>query len=145
MNNMRPIQPGEVLRKEYLEPFAMSASELAKKIGVPANRVSKIVNGSRAITADTAYRLAAAFSTTPQFWMNLQQAYDLAVCPARHAEGHWRRWLHLARFADHPGDLSRRYRSRRPRSARVCVCDAQARWHRTHGSGSGRRHTRDGR
>jgi addiction module HigA family antidote len=79
VRKMRPIHPGEILREEYLVPLGMSANALAQAIGVPANRVSGIVNGSRAVTADTAYRLGAAFRTSPEFWMNLQQAYDLAV------------------------------------------------------------------
>jgi addiction module HigA family antidote len=76
-NGMRPIHPGEVLREEFLAPFEMSANALAQAIGVPANRVSAIVGGERSITADTALRLARAFGTTAEFWMNLQQAFEL--------------------------------------------------------------------
>ena len=78
-NGMRAIHPGEILREEYLVPLGMSANALADVISVPANRVSGIVAGRRTITADTALRLARAFGTTPEFWMNLQQAYDLRV------------------------------------------------------------------
>ncbi len=78
-NRMRPIHPGEILLEEFLRPLDMSANRLADAIGVPPNRISSIVAGERAVTADTALRLAAAFGTTVQFWMNLQQAYDLRV------------------------------------------------------------------
>lgn len=76
-NAMRPIHPGEILREEYLGPLGMSANALASAIGVPANRVTEIVAERRAVTADTALRLARALSTTPEFWLNLQQAYEL--------------------------------------------------------------------
>lgn len=76
-NGMRPIHPGEVLREEFLAPLDMSANAFAQAIGVPANRVSAIVAGERSITADTALRLACALGTTPEFWLNLQQAFEL--------------------------------------------------------------------
>ena len=78
-NAMRPIHPGEILCEEYLVPLGMSANALAHAIGVPANRVSSIVMGDRSVTADTALRLARAFGTTPEFWLNMQQSYDLRV------------------------------------------------------------------
>ena len=76
-NNMRPIHPGEILREEFLSPLDISANVFAHAICVPANRVSAILNEERGVTADTALRLAQALGTTPQFWMNIQQAYDL--------------------------------------------------------------------
>lgn len=76
-NKMRPIHPGEVLREEFLQPLEMSANQFAHVIGVPANRVTEIVRERRTLTADTALRLARALGTTPEFWLNLQQAYDL--------------------------------------------------------------------
>lgn len=79
---MRPIHPGEILRDEYLVPFEMSANRLAQAIHVPANRVSALVNGQRNVTADTALRLAKFFGTTPEFWLNLQQAFDLRTAEA---------------------------------------------------------------
>ena len=82
-NGMRPIHPGEIIREEYLVPLGMSASALAHAIGVPANRISAILAGKRAVTADTALRLARAFGTSPEFWMNLQQSYDLRVTEPR--------------------------------------------------------------
>jgi addiction module HigA family antidote len=78
-NSMRAIHPGEILRTEFLEPLKMNASALARAIHVPANRITGILGAHRAITADTAHRLSAAFGTTAQFWMNLQSAYDLRV------------------------------------------------------------------
>ena len=78
-NGMRPIHPGEILREEYLRPLGLSANKLSKLIRVPANRVTSIVNGSRNITADTALRLGLVLGTTPQFWLNLQQTYELRV------------------------------------------------------------------
>jgi addiction module HigA family antidote len=76
MNNMRPIPPGEHLREEMKE-LALSARSLAAALRVPPNRVTGILSGTRAITADTALRLARYFGTTPEFWLNLQQSYDL--------------------------------------------------------------------
>jgi addiction module HigA family antidote len=71
--------PGEVLAEEFLKPLKLSANALGRELGVPANRISEIVNGSRALTADTALRLGRYFRTTPQFWLNLQMAYDLSL------------------------------------------------------------------
>ena len=75
-NAMRPIHPGEILRDE-LAARGLSANALARALGVPANRITGILNGTRALTADTALRLARCFGTSPEFWMNLQQAYEL--------------------------------------------------------------------
>ncbi len=72
------IHPGEHLAEE-LEALDMSAAELARKIGVPTNRVTQILNGTRAITGDTALRLAHFFGMSAQFWLNLQSLYDLRL------------------------------------------------------------------
>lgn len=72
-----PIHPGEILYDEFLEPMGISANKLAKHIEVPANRVTAIINGQRGITGDTALRFSRAFSTTPDFWLNLQSHYEL--------------------------------------------------------------------
>jgi addiction module HigA family antidote len=72
------IHPGEHLAEE-LKALDMSAAELARKIHVPTNRVTQILNGIRAITGDTALRLAHFFGTSPQFWLNLQSLYELRV------------------------------------------------------------------
>ncbi len=84
INNMRPIHPGEQLRDE-LEELGMSARTLAKALKVPVNRITAILNGQRGITADTALRLARYFGSTPEFWLNLQSAYELRR--ARQAAG----------------------------------------------------------
>ncbi|MBI5083135.1 MAG: HigA family addiction module antidote protein [Acidobacteria bacterium] len=73
-----PIHPGSLLRDE-LEEIGVSLNELARALRVPMNRISAIVNGRRAITVDTAMRLARYFGNSPQFWLNLQNAYDLEV------------------------------------------------------------------
>lgn len=75
-NKMRPIHPGEILREE-METLDFSARQLAAALHVPSNRVTGILNEQRAITADTALRLARFFGTTPEFWLNLQTAYEL--------------------------------------------------------------------
>lgn len=77
--------PGEILRTEFLEPYAMSANALARALKVPANRITSILNGRRSITADTALRLARYFGTTAEFWINLQKSYELRR--ARRAAG----------------------------------------------------------
>jgi addiction module HigA family antidote len=74
-----PIHPGEILSDLYLAPLAMSAGTLAGKLNVPRTRVERIVSGRVGITSDTALRLAKFFGTTPEFWMNLQTAYELKI------------------------------------------------------------------
>ncbi len=73
-----PIHPGEILADE-LEALGVTPTELSRQIRVPANRINQIVNGKRAITGDTALRLAHWFGTSPQFWMNLQALYDVRI------------------------------------------------------------------
>jgi addiction module HigA family antidote len=73
-----PIHPGEHLREE-LQELSMSAAELARKLDVPTNRITGILNGQRAITGDTALRLAHFFGTSAEFWINLQGFYDLRL------------------------------------------------------------------
>lgn len=75
-NEMRPIHPGEILRGE-MEELGLSARQLALALKVPTNRITGILNEQRAITADTALRLARYFGTAPEFWLNLQTAYEL--------------------------------------------------------------------
>ena len=74
-----PIHPGEVLLADFLEPMGLSQYRLAHDISVPPRRINEIVHGKRAISADTALRLARYFRTTERFWMNLQARYDLEV------------------------------------------------------------------
>lgn len=75
-NKMRAIHPGEILREE-LDALGLSANQFAMKLHVPANRITSILNGKRAITAETALRLSKLFGTTAEFWINLQTSYDL--------------------------------------------------------------------
>ena len=72
-----PTHPGEILLKEFLEPLNISQVDLAKSLDVPVQRVNTLINGKRGITAETALLLAKRLKTTPEFWMNLQAAWDL--------------------------------------------------------------------
>lgn len=74
---MRPIHPGEILMEEFLIPMGITQYRLAKDISVPPRRINEIVHGKRAISADTALRLARYFGTSERFWMNLQTRYDM--------------------------------------------------------------------
>ena len=76
---MPPIHPGETLREDFMKPLNLTANRLAIHLRVPAARIGEIVNGRRAITADTALRLARYFEMSPQFWTNLQANYDLEL------------------------------------------------------------------
>lgn len=78
-NKMRPIHPGEILREEYILPLGISVNALAGELRVPATRLHEIVNERRAITADTALRLAQYFGGDAQSWLNLQSAYELKI------------------------------------------------------------------
>jgi len=74
---LAPIHPGEVLLEDFLEPLGLSQYRLAQDISVPARRINEIVHGKRAVSADTALRLARYFSTSDRFWLNLQARFDL--------------------------------------------------------------------
>ena len=74
-----PITPGEILREDFMEPLGISINKLSRDLAVPPNRISEIVNGKRAITADTALRLQRYFGVEAQFWLNLQSEYDLRI------------------------------------------------------------------
>jgi addiction module HigA family antidote len=78
--------PGEVLREEFMKPLGLSANALALALRVPATRIGDILRAEkpRAVTADTAIRLARYFGTSPEFWLNLQSAYDLSLALAEH-------------------------------------------------------------
>ncbi len=76
---LNPVHPGEVLLEEFLKPMGLSQNRLSLEIGVHPRRINEIVLGKRRITADTALRLARYFGTSPQFWMGLQNDYDLDV------------------------------------------------------------------
>jgi len=77
--NLKPVSPGEILLMEFLKPLGISQSKLARDLNVPAGRINDIIQGKRAITPDTALRLAVYFNMTPEFWMNLQSHYDLKL------------------------------------------------------------------
>lgn len=77
-----PVHPGVILEEEFLAPFGLSAYALARAISVPRNRITGIMRGERAITADTALRLARFFGTSPEFWLGLQMDYDLETTRA---------------------------------------------------------------
>ena len=116
-----PIHPGETLRED-LDALGMSAAELARRIEVPVNRISQILNGRRAVTGDTALRLGRFFGTSGEFWLNLQKLYELRLstagarnrrhgaapgCPLpRHARPCWD--THVRRFLDVIGDVEER-------------------------------------
>lgn len=74
-----PVHPGEILLEEFMKPLRLSQYRVAKDISVPPRRINEIVKGSRAVTADTALRLARFFGTSERFWLNLQARYDLEV------------------------------------------------------------------
>ncbi|WP_326549801.1 HigA family addiction module antitoxin [Micromonospora sp. NBC_01813] len=76
--NRIPTHPGEILREEFLVPLGVTQVALAEHIGVSVQRVNEIVRGKRGVTPETAWLLAGAFGTTPEFWINLQTAHDLA-------------------------------------------------------------------
>jgi len=76
--NRIPTHPGEVLLEKFLHPLGISQVELARHVGVPVQRVNELVRGKRGITPDTAWLLAQALGTTPEFWINLQASRDLA-------------------------------------------------------------------
>jgi addiction module HigA family antidote len=84
--DLPPVHPGEILLEDFLKPMGITRYRLAKSIGVPQRRIDEICAGKRAITADTAMRLARFFGTDAQSWMNLQAAYDLEVAEISLAE-----------------------------------------------------------
>lgn len=80
---LAPIHPGEILDRRFLKPLSMSQNRLATELRIPSSRVTPIVNGKRRITPELALRLGRFFNTGPEFWMNLQQRYDLEVAQDR--------------------------------------------------------------
>ena len=85
MVKLPPLHPGEVLREEFLQPLGLTAYALAGKLGVPRTRIERIAQQATGITADTALRLGIFFGTTAEFWMNLQDRFELEI--ARRAAG----------------------------------------------------------
>lgn len=78
-NEFAPVTPGEMLKEEFLSEYGLSQNQLAKAIGISPNRIAEIVNNRRRITADTALRLGLYFGNSAEFWMNLQNHYDLKL------------------------------------------------------------------
>ncbi len=79
MTQLKPVHPGEVLQHDFMEPFGLTATALAKAVGVTPARINEIVRGRRGITAETALRLARYFNTDAGSWMNLQHRYELEI------------------------------------------------------------------
>jgi addiction module HigA family antidote len=77
--HLDPIPPGEILLEEFMRPLHLSATQLARDIDVPPGRITEIIKGKRAITADTALRLGKYFGVSPEIWLNLQVDYDMRV------------------------------------------------------------------
>lgn len=85
--SVNPVHPGEVILEEFLKPLNISQAKLALQMRVPQQRINEIVNGKRAITADTALRLSVVFAgTTPEFWMSLQNKYDIRMAKRKNGE-----------------------------------------------------------
>jgi addiction module HigA family antidote len=80
----RRMHPGRVLREEYMEPMRLDCSGLAEALGVPQSQIAPVVHDHEPMTSDLALRLARCFRTSPQFWLGLQTAYDLAVAQAQY-------------------------------------------------------------
>ncbi|MBI4603890.1 MAG: HigA family addiction module antidote protein [Planctomycetes bacterium] len=84
VNRLPAVHPGEILREEVIRPLGLSAHKLAQELRVPATRINEILHGRRAVSADTALRLARYLGTSAQFWMSLQASYDLKVAEKTH-------------------------------------------------------------
>jgi addiction module HigA family antidote len=76
---LAPISPGEILSEEYMKPLGLSQNKVARDLDVPVGRINDIIRNKRGITTDTALRLGIYFGTTPEFWLNLQNRFDLKV------------------------------------------------------------------
>lgn len=82
--NRRPTHPGEIIKEMYLRPLHITQNEFAKALGISRPRANELLNGHRSVTPDTAMRLAKAFNTSPQYWLNLQAAVDLYDTKKKH-------------------------------------------------------------
>ena len=78
-HKLAPISPGEILSEEYMKPLGLSQNKVARDLDVPVGRINDIIRNKRGITTDTALRLGIYFGTTPEFWLNLQNRFDLKV------------------------------------------------------------------
>ncbi len=91
---MPPVHPGEILREDFMRPLGLTTNRLALDLRVPATRIGEIVHGRRRVTADTALRLARYFNTNAEFWLNLQNFYDLEVSRRSGAASEIERQVH---------------------------------------------------
>ena len=91
-----PVHPGEILREDFIKPLRLTVNKLALDLHVPATRIAEIVHERRRITADTALRLARYFNTNPEFWLNLQNFYDLEVSRRAGTASEIERYVHPA-------------------------------------------------
>lgn len=89
-----PVHPGEILREDFMKPLHLTINKLALELHVPATRIAEIVHERRRITAETALRLARYFKTNPEFWLNLQNFYDLEITRRSGAESQIERQVH---------------------------------------------------
>ena len=89
-----PVHPGEILREDFMKPLRLTVNKLALELHVPATRIGEIVHERRRITAETALRLARYFKTNPEFWLNLQNFYDLEITRRSGAESEIERQVH---------------------------------------------------
>ena len=78
-SNRKATHPGTILRKEFLEPMELTQKALAAHIGIPVQRINEVIRGKRGVSPDTAWLLSEAFSTSPEFWLNLQATHDLSL------------------------------------------------------------------
>ena len=95
MTNPVRIHPGEMLREEFLKPLKISANALSMTIGVPASRIHEIIKERRGISADTALRLSLYFGNSPQYWLNLQNTYDLFMLQDKYSD----EFKHISKMA----------------------------------------------
>ena len=100
---LKPIHPGEVLLKDFLEPLKLSQNELARQIGVPPRRINEIVLGKRGITADTAIRLSKFFGTSAKLWLGLQAEYELDCVIYAECTGGGSKFDFIKKFIPKPG------------------------------------------
>lgn len=92
--SLPPVHPGEILREDFMKPLHLTINKLALELHVPATRIAEIVHERRRITAETALRLARYFKTNPEFWLNLQNFYDLEITRRSGAESQIERQVH---------------------------------------------------
>ncbi len=100
---LKPVHPGEILEKDFLEPLQLSQNELARQIGVPPRRINEIVHGKRGITADTAIRLSRFFGTSAKLWIGLQAEYDIDSVLYAERTGGTSRFDFIKKFIPKPG------------------------------------------